>query len=239
MAYEAEKTRLYGLLEQRTGRRLIRNAHLESEADERAKEARDQVGLTATNTDADNIKHDMDMWEELPKGITTYGENAAWFYLWHDPVAHAADAWWASTQHRNNLMNLNFTNWGLGIYTEMPTGSTDELLRRWYFIQIFTNDPQVQSTPIPVTPPPGQCPTTLTPIYNRKITIGTGVNIRTAPLLTDSYIDYQTTSSETHNILGSIAGGSYNGSTKWFVMKGSRGWRYAHSTVVSTPVRIE
>src|SRR5574338_750187 len=129
MAYETEKGRLYGLLEARTGRELVRDSRLESEADERALEARHQVGLYVTGTSADNIRHDLDMWEELPYGITAYGENAAWFYLWRDPVAHAADAWMASNAHRHNLLNQTFTNWGLGIYTEMPPGETNELYR--------------------------------------------------------------------------------------------------------------
>jgi hypothetical protein len=237
VAYEAEKLRLYGLLEQKIGRSLIRNPLLEKEADERALEARNEVGLEADGNDG--ITHDLDMWEELPAGITTYGENAAWFYFWNDPVAHCAEAWWNSTHHRNNLLNTAFTNWGLGIYTEMPPGQTNELYRRWYFITIFTNNPVVQPEPIPVTPPKGVCPTNLTPIYNRKTTIGEQVNIRTSPKLDSVYIDYMTTKPETHKIVGQVTGDTYNASTSWYVMKEDRGWRYVHRSLCSTPVRIE
>lgn len=141
MAYDLEKARLYGLLEERTGRALIRNVQLESEADERALEARNQVGLNATGTPADDIKHDLSMWEELPVGISHYGEDAAWFYQWIDPVGHCADAWMASVPHFNNLMDPDFSNWGLGIHTELPNGVTEELERRWYFILLLTDDP--------------------------------------------------------------------------------------------------
>ena len=238
MAYEAEKTRLYGLLEQKTGRRLIRNAHLEAEAEERAKEARLQVGLNATGTSSDAIIHDMDMWEELPKGITTYGENATWMYLWPDPILRAAESWWDSAPHKNNLLNPAFTNWGLGIYTELPAGETNELFRRWYIIHLFTNDPFVQPAPIPVIPV-GECPANLTPIYNRKIALGVGVNVRIAPKISAGNIDYKTSKIETHNIVGTVPGSSFNGSTKWYAFKSSRGWRYVHTTVASAPVRIE
>ena len=230
MAYENEKARLYSLLEQKTGRKLVRDAWLEREADERALEARNQVGLTYTGTSSDNIKHDLDMWEELPSGITTYGENAAWFYLWHDPVAHAADAWMSSAAHHSNLVNPAFTRWGLGMYTEMPAGETNELLRRWYFIQIFTNEPKVVSTPVPPVIPTGDCPRNLTPISNRKTTVFGGVNVRLRPELGDEDIDYMTDGNKSINVIGSVIGQDYLGTNKWYVfVDGARGWRYVNS----------
>lgn len=241
MAYEAEKARLYSLLEQKTGRTLTRNAHLEREADERALEARQQVGLIATGTSSDNIKHDTDMWEELPSGITTYGENAAWFYQWRDPVGHTADAWMGSTPHRNNLLNPAFTNWGLGIYTEFPPGVTEPLERRWYFICIFTNNPAV-TVPVPPVVPTGDCPEKLTPIVNRKATVFNGVNIRLRPELGAEDIDYQTTANKSIVLVGTVVGQSYSGSIKWYAfVDGSRGWRYVHtaSNLVAPPTRIE
>lgn len=241
MAYEAEKSRLYSLIETKTGRTLVRNSHLEREADERALEARNQVGLTATGTTADNINHDTDMWEELPTGITTYGENAAWFYLWRDPVGHAADAWWTSTTHRNNLLNPNFTNWGLGIYTEFPPGETSDLLRRWYFICIFTNNPETTvPEPIPVTPQ-GDCPTLLVPAYNRKITVYAGVNVRTSPSLASDKIDYMTITNESHRIVGTVQGADWKGVKTWYVLRNNRGWRYVNSYtgLTSSPTAIE
>lgn len=241
MAYETEKARLYTLLEQKTGRKLIRDAHLEREADERALEARQQVGLYATGTSADNIKHDMDMWEELPTGITTYGENAAWFYLWPDPVAHAADAWVGSYDHRSNLLNPAFTRWGLGIHTEMVPGDTNELYRRWYFIQIFTNEPKI-AVPAPPVIPQGDCPKSLTPINNRRSTIFAGVNVRLRPELGAEDIDYMTSANKTVNVIGSVPGDDYLGTNKWYAFwDGAGGWRYVNSrgNLCAPLVRIE
>lgn len=242
--YETEKTRLYSLLEQKTGRVLKRNQDLEIEADERALEARNQVGLDYTGTDSDNIKHDLDMWEELPYGVTTYGENAAWFYLWRDPVAHAADAWMASDAHRHNLLNPEFTNWGLGIHTELPPGDTNELYRRWYFICLFTNDPKIVAPTTPPVIPTGDCPKGLVQINNRKVTIFGGVNIRLRPELGSEDIDYQTAANKTVPLVGSVTGDDYIGTTKWYVfLDPERGgqWRYVNSrgNLVGNLVRIE
>jgi hypothetical protein len=113
------------------------DAALTREADERAQEARQQTGMVFTGTATDLIPHPSAEERQQRLGIpNTVGtaELATWNYLWRDPIAAAAAGFLNSTPHRQVLDNELYTHWGIGIYTEMPAGETNELVRRWWFI---------------------------------------------------------------------------------------------------------
>ena len=142
MAYEIEKNRMADIISSATRVSRIRDAALEREATERAFEARQQVGLVATNTDADKIVHPTPAQRISRLGVpSTVGtaELAIWKYLVHDPIASLANGLLNSAEHRAVLDNPYFDYWGIGIYSEMPSGETSEFLRRWYGIIWLSN----------------------------------------------------------------------------------------------------
>lgn len=137
-----ELDRLYELIAQRTGITRKRDYRLEAIAADRALEARFTVGLDCI--DPCEIPHPIDqlMARTFPLQGTFKGvwENAFWTYKVEDqadPYQAALEAWWASPVHKANLLNVNATTHGLGVYSEAKAGNAN---RRWYFIQEFTKD---------------------------------------------------------------------------------------------------
>lgn len=145
MAYEAEKNQLSTIITSAVGIARPRDQALEREATERAYEASFQTGMNLGSEDGyDLIPHPTQ--EErtqrlgVPNSVYT-AELATWNYLWADPVRAAADGLLNSPEHRAVLNNSFYKNWGIGIYTRMPSGQTNELYRRWWFILWFSNVP--------------------------------------------------------------------------------------------------
>lgn len=136
-----DRSRLYDLLTAGTG--VIRTVHpeLEKAAAARAREARDQVGLVFTGTEADLIQHPTQAEAEARLGPKWtglgVGELATWNYLYNDPIAAAAEGLLNSPAHRKVLDDPTFLYWGAGIYTELADGD-GELSRRWYFLIWFS-----------------------------------------------------------------------------------------------------
>lgn len=133
----SDTDRLLHLLTTGTGIFRTRNTSLDREAAERAREARDQVGLDYTGTPSDAIVHPTQTQCEARlgpewsgKGV---GELATWNYQYRDPVEAAANGLLGSAPHRRVLDDPAFRFWGAGIYTELPAGQ-DELQRRWYVV---------------------------------------------------------------------------------------------------------
>lgn len=143
MAHEAEKLRLATLLTSAIGITRQMDSALEREADERALEARQQTGLTFTGTENDEIVHPTSAQRRSRLGVPVSvgtAELATWNYLFHDPVVAASNGLLGSTPHHAILANPIYTHWGFGIYTELPTGQTDPLFMRWYFIIWFATE---------------------------------------------------------------------------------------------------
>lgn len=127
--------RLYDLLTIGSTVIRTRNPDLEREAAERAREARDQVGLVADGDDG--IPHPTQTEREARLGPDWTGkgvaEIATWNYLYNDPIKAAADGLLGSPVHRAILDDPTFMYWGAGIYTELPEGEP-ELARRYYVV---------------------------------------------------------------------------------------------------------
>jgi hypothetical protein len=157
--------RIYDLLTAGTGVIRTRNADLEREAAERAFEARQQVGLNTTGTDADKIIHPPQAEREARAGEGWAGkgiaEVATWSYLWSDPIAALVDYTSPSTGNKAGLLNSephntilrdpSFVYWGAGLYDELPPGDPEEA-RRYYLIvwlskQIPTVKPRFSDVP--------------------------------------------------------------------------------------------
>lgn len=138
MAYETEKNRLASLITSVVGINRVRDSDLEREATERAVEARNQTGMTyGDGQGEDLISHPSHAERQSRLGVpstVSVAELATWNYLWNDPVKAAADGLLNSYDHRRVLDNGVYSHWGIGIYTEMPEGQTNEILRRWWFI---------------------------------------------------------------------------------------------------------
>lgn len=145
MAYETEKNRLAALLTAGSGVPRTRDSDLEREADERAREARSQTGLTfGDGVGEDFISHPTLAVRQSRLGVPAtvpVAELATWNYLWSDPVEAAANGLLNSPDHRAVLVNPLWDYWGIGIYTEMPQGESNELFRRWWFILWFADRP--------------------------------------------------------------------------------------------------
>jgi hypothetical protein len=149
MAYETEKAKLYQRIEQLTGISRKIDPRLEKIAEDRALEARFQVGTTG----ATPISHPLDQLKARtwPLQGTFKGvwENATWHYyppVWVDPIDALIDAmlpdgtkvgWWNSQAHKDNLLNVDATTQGIGLFKVhiAPT-----MADRWYAIHIFTKD---------------------------------------------------------------------------------------------------
>ena len=133
--YDAEKNRMDTEISAVVGITRSRDAKLETVAEERAFEIREQVGLTYDGPQ-DIPVHPTAAERRarlgVPDSVGT-AELATWNYLYRDPVGAAISGLLNSTPHRLVLNNPIYTHWGFGIYTEMPEGSTSELERRWYF----------------------------------------------------------------------------------------------------------
>lgn len=138
MAYETEKNRLAQLITDAVGISRTRDSDLEREATERALEARNQTGLNAGSADGYDLiahpSHEQRLARLGAPATVGTAELATWNYLWNDPVESAANGLLNSPDHRSVLDNSAYTHWGIGIYTEMPPGETNELYRRWWFI---------------------------------------------------------------------------------------------------------
>lgn len=143
MAYDNEKNRLADLLTSAVGIPRTRDQALEREATERAYEASFQTGMNVGSDDGyDWIAHPTQEERTARLGVpnTVYtAELATWNYLHNDPIKAAADGLLNSPAHRAVLDNGFYDNWGIGIYTRMPTGETNELYRRWWIILWFSN----------------------------------------------------------------------------------------------------
>jgi hypothetical protein len=131
---------LYDAIAQRTGITRVRDYRLEAVATDRALEARHTVGLDCI--EPCEIPHPVPELKArtFPIQGTFKGvwENAFWTYRIEDqadPYSAALEAWWASPEHKANLLNDAATHHGLGVYFEDKNGSGN---RRWYFIQLFT-----------------------------------------------------------------------------------------------------
>lgn len=138
--------RLYALITSETGITRIRDVRLEEKATERAFEARQQVGLNFTGTDADNIVHPSQLQcetrlgpEWINKGV---GEIGNWLYQWTDPIqALVRDekndgtpvGFMNSEEHAHVLTDTKYEHWGIGLYDELPSGES-EINRRYYCI---------------------------------------------------------------------------------------------------------
>lgn len=142
MAYEAEKQRIYTELTAAIGITRTIDPILEREAEERAFEAREQVGLNACNCISDQIIHPTAIERrarlKVPDTVGT-AEIALWGYQHLDPVGNCITGWLSSTPHRQVLQSTPYDFWGLGIYTELPPGMP-ELERRWYFVCWFSTE---------------------------------------------------------------------------------------------------
>lgn len=130
--YEAEKARLYSLLEEKTGIKRIIDPRLEKIADDRALEGFYEVGKTGDTPISHPINQLKARTWPLQGTFKGVWENAHW---WNqagiDQVQKAVDSWWESSVHHNNLMNTTATHWGMGIYVN---GNA------WYFITTFTKE---------------------------------------------------------------------------------------------------
>lgn len=247
MAYETEKARLLQMLTSSTGISRKVNTDLAREADERAIEAYQEVGIgPQPDGSYKGISHPTQMERESRLGPEWAGKGVAeiaiWCYYTYDAVKFAAEGFMNSAPHRNVLVDTRFKHWAVGVYTHLPVGEPEHM-RRWYFIVWLSVDvPTPPPPPVPEPTPQGDCPANLTPINNRKTTIFDGVNVRLRPKLGSEGIDYITTSNKVANVIGFVPGDDYLGTTKWYVFwEGSKGWRYVNSrSNLCTPLtRIE
>lgn len=142
--FEAEKQRIYSELTAAVGIARAIDPILEREATERAFEAREQTGINVCNCVNDQIIHPTAAQRQarlnVPNTVGT-AEIALWNYQFLDPVGAAINGWLNSTPHRAVLDSTPYDFWGLGIYTELPPGVTDELQRRWWFVMWFSTEP--------------------------------------------------------------------------------------------------
>lgn len=143
MAYELEKNRLASLLTATVGITRQRDNALEREATERAFEASLQTGMNIGSTDGEDLIIHPTATERrarlnVPTSVAT-AELATWNYLYQDPILRAAQGFLSSAPHRAVLDSAIYDYWGFGIYTKMPEGSTNELLRRWWIIIWLSN----------------------------------------------------------------------------------------------------
>jgi hypothetical protein len=160
MDYETERQRMASLLSESVGISRIFVPELNREADERASEARQQVGLNATGTDADKIVHPPQAEREARLGPNWSGmqvaELANWLYAWNDPVKALVDAtnfngekvgYLNTEPHNSILRDRSFKYWGIGFHTELPPGLQDDPVNvRWYNVIWLSRN-------IPVPPP--------------------------------------------------------------------------------------
>lgn len=238
MSVEAD--RFASLLQAACGVTRQRVEIIDLKATERAHEARIQVGLNGetpiSHPTGDDIRSRLG-WDGKPIGV---GELATWNYLWRDPIQAAVNGLMNSAVHNAVLTNHGFTHWGVGIYSELPPGDTNELFRRRYFIVwVATGIPQ----PDPVELPLGTPPTSFTamPTLPSSVVIGPAgaVNVRFAPSLAVPQVDFSTgtTGPLRAFYLGDVEGDSWNGSTRWSALwlPERGGYRYCHSTLRSAP----
>lgn len=142
MAYENEKERIISEISSAVGFGRTRDSALEREATERAYEARLQTGLTYDGPQ-DIIVHPSGTERQQRLGIpSTVGtaELATWNYMYADPIEAVYEGLLNSPSHRAVLDNSYYDHWGIGIYTEMPSGQTNELYRRWWVIIWLASD---------------------------------------------------------------------------------------------------
>lgn len=152
MAYEAEKQRLFALIQQQTGITRTWNADLAREADERAYEGYLEVG-TGPQPDGTfkGISHPTQVEREARLGADWSGKGVAEIAVWHfgydePPEERAITAWMNSAAHRNVLTNAAFKYIGIGIFTHKGSADT-ELWRRWYIIAWLSVDIPTSVTP--------------------------------------------------------------------------------------------
>lgn len=119
--------RLYAELITASGVHRIRDTRLELVAMDRALEARYTVGtegsLGIPHPTAQLIARTYPHRAHTPHGVH---ENAVWSYRddWQaDFVPRVVEAWMNSEAHRDNLLRVTDTHWGLGYHVEPPTGS--------------------------------------------------------------------------------------------------------------------
>ncbi len=121
----------------------VKNPDLEREANERALEARTQVGLDGS-TPIPHPTEDQMLAELQWPGSINVTELMNWGYLWPDPAAAAVDARASDGRavgllntepHRSLLMNPAYSHWGAGHYSEFKPGddTTNPLLERHYW----------------------------------------------------------------------------------------------------------
>lgn len=146
--YEAEKLKLYNRIETLTGIKRKIDPRLEKIAEDRAIEARYQVGTTGTTGITHPTNQLMARTWPLQGAFKGVWENATWHYYpatWVDPIDALIDAtlpdgtkvgWWNSMAHKTNLINPEATTYGIGLHkVDLATGAD-----RWYAITIFTKD---------------------------------------------------------------------------------------------------
>lgn len=124
----------YFKLQVASGISRLKHPDLEREAAERAVEARAQVGLDGTAP----ISHPTQAEREARLGPEWANrgvvELATWNYRYHEPVQAAVDGLIGSAIHRDILVDPRYRYWGLAHYSEFPSGVTEPLEERHYFI---------------------------------------------------------------------------------------------------------
>lgn len=230
---------------------------IDLEATERAKQARDQVGLVYQNPDLSAIQHPTSDqiraelgWTDQPIAVT---ELAVWNYQWFDSVKAAVDGLMASPAHRPWLVNTAYTHWGIGVHEELapkslwPTAwQSNEYLetRRYYIVWLATGLPK----PKPVNLPTGAEPLQyglVNPPSTGWVTVGPlgPVNVRFTPTLGASSVDFSTGTVGGYRaiLLGDVTGEAWFGNTRWSALwiPERGGFRYCHVTLrsVAEPAR--
>jgi ribosome modulation factor len=154
--YEAEKKKLYERIEALTGIKRKRDTRLEKIAEDRALEARYQVGISGTTPISHPIQQLQARTWPLQGTFKGVWENATWHYYpptWVDPIDALIDGtltntgipeiegdkvgWWNSAPHKTNLLNPDATTYGIGLVKQEMTAPTAP---RWYAITVFTKD---------------------------------------------------------------------------------------------------
>ena len=239
MASATDIDRFASLLQAACGVTRQRVSIIDQQATERAREAREAVGLTGetpiSHPSADAIRAELG-WIGEPIGV---GELATWNYLWRDPVQAAVNGLMNSTPHRNVLVNPAFTHWGIGVYSELPVGETNPILARWYFIVwVATGVPRPKPIDLPVGLEPVQFEL-LNPPSLSSVVVGPNgaVNVRFSPRMPSDQIDFSTAATGPLRVLllDDVVGEVWSGSDRWSALwiPDRGGFRYCHATLRS------
>lgn len=150
MSWDKKKARLQRLIANDTGILRIRDERLDDFAQKRAREIRAELDPRSTdapthrgwlpNNGQPTAWHTY--WDELPDGVSTFGENLTWNYMFRDSIRAAQRGWRNSTLHWQNETNLRFSHLGIGITRKiLPGDEENPLAWRWYYAVIFTDNP--------------------------------------------------------------------------------------------------